>query len=98
THDLGVVAQMADEVAVMYAGQVVEQGPVAGLFARSGHPYSEALKQALPERVLRGQPLRALGGSPPDLRRPPAGCSVHPRCPAAMAVCAQGSVPAFGWP
>lgn len=97
THDLGVVAQMADEVAVMYAGQIVEQGPVASLFARAGHPYSDGLKRALPERVGRGQPLQVLSGSPPDLRRPPPGCGFHPRCAVAMEICAAGPVPAFGW-
>src|SRR5690606_13441958 len=74
THDLGVVARMADRVAVMYAGEIVESAPAGPLFERRGHPYSTGLKQALPERVHRGERLAAIPGSPPDLLAPPAGC------------------------
>lgn len=97
THDLGVVAQMADQVAVMYAGQIIEYGPVESVFSRSGHPYSDGLKQALPERVHRGQPLTAIGGSPPDLLSPPEGCGFCARCPSAMVVCRRGEAPIFAW-
>lgn len=95
THDLGVVAQMADQVAVMYAGEIIENGSVKDVFAREAHPYSQGLKRALPERVHRGEPLAAIPGSPPDLIRPPAGCGFYARCPDAMRVCAEGVVPAF---
>lgn len=95
THDLGVVAQMADRVAVMYAGEVVESAPVLELFERRGHPYSSGLKRALPERVHRGETLASIPGSPPDLLVPPAGCGFCPRCPRAMDVCNEGEVPWF---
>jgi oligopeptide/dipeptide ABC transporter ATP-binding protein len=96
THDLGVVARMADRVAVMYAGEVVESGSVEDVFYRGAHPYTEGLKQAMPD--LHGQShegLIAIAGSPPDLFAPPPGCSYHPRCPRAMQVCARQSAPRF---
>jgi oligopeptide/dipeptide ABC transporter ATP-binding protein len=80
THDLGVVAQTCDRVAVMYAGRIAECATVMELFTRPKHPYTEALLAALPARQQRGQPLRAIGGSPPDLAAPPPGCRFHPRC------------------
>jgi oligopeptide/dipeptide ABC transporter ATP-binding protein len=80
THDLGVVAQTCDRVAVMYAGRIAECATTAELFARPKHPYTEALLAALPARQRRGQPLRAIGGAPPDLALPPPGCRFHPRC------------------
>lgn len=95
THDLGVVAQMADRVAVMYAGEIIESAPVGALFQREAHPYSSGLKRALPERVLRGEPLVSIAGSPPDLLAPPDGCGFCQRCPRAMEICRHGEVPAF---
>ena len=88
THDLGVVAQMADEVAVMYAGQIVEQGSVDDVFYRPAHPYTLGLKQAMPgdEEGLRAR-LEPIEGSPPDLFSPPPGCPYFERCPWAMKVC-----------
>ncbi len=88
THDLGVVAQMADEVAVMYGGRIVEQGPVDEIFYRPAHPYTLGLQAAMPSphegaRVR----LAPIEGSPPDLFRPPPGCAYADRCPLAMAVC-----------
>jgi peptide/nickel transport system ATP-binding protein len=84
THDMGGVAEAADEVAVMYAGQIVEQAPVQELFDRPEHPYTEALLGALPQ--LEGEGIRegrltAIPGRPPDLLDPPDACRFAPRCP-----------------
>jgi oligopeptide transport system ATP-binding protein len=84
THDMGVVAEAADDVAVMYAGQIVEQAPVEELFDRPEHPYTEALLGALPQ--LEGEGIRegrltAIPGRPPDLIDPPEACRFAPRCP-----------------
>jgi len=88
THDLGVVAQMADHVAVMYAGQVVEYGTVDDVFYRSSHPYTLGLRQAMPENDEKSaKKLIPIEGSPPDLFQPPAGCGYYARCPQAMKVC-----------
>lgn len=96
THDLAVVARMADDVAVMYAGEVVESGPVDDIFYRGSHPYTKGLQQAMPDaRHHAGQQLDAIPGSPPDLFAPPSGCGYHPRCPHAMQVCAQQTPPGF---
>ena len=90
THDLGVVARMADEVLVMYAGQVVEKGPVDDIFYRSAHPYTLGLRGAMPSNdPQNNQQLTAIDGSPPDLFSPPKGCGYHPRCPNAMELCNQ---------
>jgi oligopeptide/dipeptide ABC transporter ATP-binding protein len=92
THDLGVVARMADRVAVMYAGEVVESGTVDDIFYRATHPYTQGLKLAMPDLHQQGaDQLRAIPGSPPDLFAPPPGCAYHPRCPHAMQVCGQVS-------
>jgi oligopeptide/dipeptide ABC transporter ATP-binding protein len=84
THDMGVVAEVADEVAVMYAGQIVEQAPTEELFDHPEHPYTEALLGALPqlegENVRHGR-LLSIPGRPPDLIAPPEGCRFAPRCP-----------------
>ncbi len=88
THDLGVVARMADEVAVMYAGKVVEHGTVDDVFYRSAHPYTVGLKEAMPTNDPSKQiELKPIDGSPPDLFAPPVGCGYSPRCPHAMAIC-----------
>jgi oligopeptide/dipeptide ABC transporter, ATP-binding protein, C-terminal domain len=88
THDLGVVASMADRVAVMYAGKVVETGTVEDIFYRPSHPYTEALLKSLPtidtERSTR---LVSIPGTPPDLLNPPAGCGFASRCNYCMKVC-----------
>jgi oligopeptide/dipeptide ABC transporter ATP-binding protein len=84
THDMGVIAEVADEVAVMYAGQIVEQAPVRELFARPEHPYTEALLGALPQLEdgdAREERLTAIDGRPPDLLDPPTGCRFAARCP-----------------
>ena len=94
THDLGVVARMADSVAVMYAGKVVERGSVDDIFYRSSHPYTLGLKAAMPSNdpTLK-QSLQPIEGSPPDLFSPPPGCGYAPRCPHAMKVCQQQQPP-----
>jgi oligopeptide/dipeptide ABC transporter ATP-binding protein len=96
THDLGVVARMADDVAVMYAGQVVESGTVEDIFYRSAHPYTLGLRAAMPNNDPRVQhELIAIDGSPPDLFAPPRGCSYNPRCPQAMRICLDRDPVAF---
>lgn len=96
THDLGVVARMAHDVAVMYAGQIVEKGTVDDIFYHSAHPYTSGLKQAMPTNQRQAQVLHTIPGSPPDLFAPPAGCGFYARCPHAMQVCEQHAPPNFG--
>jgi len=95
THDLGVVAQMADDVAVMYAGMVVEQGTVDDVFYRPAHPYTLGLQQAMPHREAARDRARLepIEGSPPDLFSPPPGCPYVDRCPWAMEVCGPNEPP-----
>ncbi len=81
THNLGVVAQIADRVAVMYAGQIVEQGAVSRIFADPQHPYTRALFAAIPRMDIDGQDLAAIGGRVPPLDAMPTGCRFAPRCP-----------------
>jgi oligopeptide/dipeptide ABC transporter ATP-binding protein len=84
THDMGVVAETADDVSVMYAGQIVEHAPTQELFDHPEHPYTEALLGALPQlegEDVRFGRLRSIPGRPPDLIAPPAGCRFAPRCP-----------------
>jgi peptide/nickel transport system ATP-binding protein len=88
THDLGVAAQLADRIVVMYAGRIAEQGPVETLFAAPAHPYTRGLlASAVPEYAARGQPLPAIEGAIPRLDELPQGCRFHPRCPEASARC-----------
>jgi len=86
THNLGIVAKRCDRVAVMYAGRIVEQGPVRELFASPRHPYTQALLQSIP-KIGSKEPLDAIPGQPPDLANLPTGCSFHPRCPHAWDRC-----------
>jgi oligopeptide/dipeptide ABC transporter ATP-binding protein len=81
THNLGVVAQIADRVAVMYAGQIVEEAPVHEIFARPAHPYTRALFSAIPRMDREGQTLAAIPGRVPPLSDMPKGCRFAPRCP-----------------
>lgn len=87
THDLGVVAQMAHRVALMYAGQIVEEAPALAFFARPRHPYARLLLQALPDARRRGQTLVAVGGTVPPLWQAFDGCRFAPRCDRAQARC-----------
>jgi len=87
THDLGVVANVADRVYVMYAGIIVEQGRTSRIFEEPGHPYTRALLAALPERSKRGQPLYSIPGTVPEPAFKPSGCPFHPRCPDAVDEC-----------
>jgi peptide/nickel transport system ATP-binding protein len=81
THDLGVVAEMADEIAVMYAGRIVELGPTAALFDAPQHPYTWGLLRSIPSLEAEpGEPLIAIPGRPPSLITRPSGCHFHPRC------------------
>ncbi len=88
THNIGVVAQLADRVAVMYAAQLVELSDVGPLFEDPLHPYTRALLASVPNIRLVGDTLKIMQGSPPDLIHPPPGCRFHPRCPHASARCA----------
>jgi len=86
THNLGIVAKMCDRVAVMYAGRIVEQGPVRELFRSPRHPYTQALLSSVPKLGSK-DPLYAIPGQPPDLAELPGGCAFHPRCPHAWERC-----------
>jgi peptide/nickel transport system ATP-binding protein len=94
THNLGIIAEACDRVAVMYAGRIVEQGPVRDVFASPEHPYTQALLRSTIS--LSTQELHSIPGAPPDLVAPPSGCRFHPRCPSAMRVCAAKFPPRFG--
>lgn len=87
THDLGIVAQRADQVHVMYAGRIVESGPSQALLTRPLHPYTKGLLASLPENSLPGQPLITIPGHPPRLTGLPAGCPFSNRCPDAKTIC-----------
>jgi oligopeptide transport system ATP-binding protein len=87
THDLGVVADVADRIAVMYAGKIVEEADVDSLYGQPAHPYTEGLLASIPRVDLKGQKLTTITGQPPNLAHIPPGCSFHPRCPRAREVC-----------
>jgi peptide/nickel transport system ATP-binding protein len=89
THDLGVVAELADDVIVMYGGRVVEQSKVNDLFAKPEMPYTWGLLGSLPRLNASGGRLEQIPGQPPSLLNPPSGCPFHPRCEYVMNVCRQ---------
>jgi peptide/nickel transport system ATP-binding protein len=89
THDLGVVAETADDVVVMYAARIAEQGPVDEIFTRPHHPYTWGLLGSLPRLDTDTERLVQIPGQPPSLLNPPNGCRFHPRCPYVMNVCKQ---------
>ncbi len=93
SHDLGVIAEMADDVGVMYAGHLVEFGPVDEVYAHPRHPYTKALLRSAPDRYKDDGPLPSLPGSVPNLSSLPSGCTFHPRCPLAEQVCAKDPGP-----
>jgi peptide/nickel transport system ATP-binding protein len=89
THDLGVVAETADDVVVMYAARIAEQGPVDEIFKRPHHPYTWGLLGSLPRLDTDTERLVQIPGQPPSLLNPPGGCRFHPRCPYVMNICKQ---------
>ena len=95
SHDLPLVARVADDLLVMYAGRIVESGPKETVMDRPAHPYTQALRRAFPS--LRGprRGLASISGDPPDLLDPPSGCRFHPRCPVAIPLCNEFDPPLF---
>ncbi|MFJ2767736.1 ABC transporter ATP-binding protein [Streptomyces sp. NPDC087300] len=87
THDLGVVADVADTIAVMYAGRIVEKAPVHEIYQAPAHPYTRGLLESIPRLDQKGQDLYAIKGLPPNLMNIPPGCAFNPRCPMAQDVC-----------
>ncbi len=94
THDMGVVAELADDVAVMYAGSIVEKGTAKQIFHKPSHPYTQGLFQAFKREGERGF-LSTIKGSVPSAGHIPSGCAFHPRCPYAFEKCYEGQVPNF---
>lgn len=93
THDLGVVAQVCDRVAVMYAGEIIEVGDVRSVFAEPLHPYTQALLNSLPNRQVQRGALANIEGMVPGITQRPSGCRFHPRCPQARDICRQQPPP-----
>ena len=93
THDLGVVAEVADEIAVMYAGRIVEHAPVHAVYESAAHPYTRGLIDSIPRIESKGETLYAIKGLPPNLTRIPPGCSFHPRCDRAREICTRDPEP-----
>ncbi|MEU8539171.1 ABC transporter ATP-binding protein [Streptomyces sp. NPDC048717] len=95
THDLGVVADVADKIAVMYAGRIVEQAPVREIYKAPAHPYTRGLLESIPRLDQKGQELYAIKGLPPSLLAIPPGCAFNPRCPLARDVCRTDEPPLY---
>ncbi|MFD8969128.1 ABC transporter ATP-binding protein [Streptomyces sp. NPDC059568] len=95
THDLGVVADVADRIAVMYAGRIVETAPVHALYKAAAHPYTRALLDSVPRLDRKGRELYAIRGLPPNPLRIPPGCAFHPRCPIARDICRTDEPPLY---
>ena len=95
THDFGIVANMCDRVAVMYAGRIVELAPVAQLFDQPAHPYTEALLRSVPDLDVDVERLYSIEGQPPALHALPRGCSFAPRCAQAHGICLERAPPMF---
>lgn len=93
THDLGVVAQTSDSVAVVYAGYIVEYGTKEDIFIHPTHPYTKALFASLPSMNADSKRLNPIPGSVPDPTDPPRGCAFSPRCPHAVKACKMGPIP-----
>jgi oligopeptide/dipeptide ABC transporter ATP-binding protein len=93
THNMGIVAELADRIAVMYAGKLVEVAEAVPLYDRPLHPYTQGLLKSIPNISLEKQKLETMPGSPPDLIEPPTGCRFHPRCPYAMEKCSSVEPP-----
>jgi peptide/nickel transport system ATP-binding protein len=100
THDLSLLVEFSDRIAIMYAGDIVEEANAAALFASPAHPYTAGLMSSFPPLTGERSVMTGIPGNPPDLRRPPAGCRFHPRCAHARERC-QSEVPvlrSFGPP
>jgi len=95
THNIGIVAEAADRVAVMYAGRLAELGGVHDVFGQTLHPYADGLLKAVPNIKLVDDELYRMEGAPPNLIAPPSGCRFHPRCPRVMEMCSE-QAPSFG--
>ncbi|MBK3392210.1 ABC transporter ATP-binding protein [Streptomyces sp. DEF1AK] len=95
THDLGVVADVADKIAVMYAGRIVETAPVHDIYRAPAPPYTRGLLDSIPRLDQKGQELYAIKGLPPNLLAIPPGCAFHPRCPLAQPVCTTDEPPLY---
>ncbi|MFJ6460403.1 ABC transporter ATP-binding protein [Streptomyces sp. NPDC091387] len=95
THDLGVVADVADKIAVMYAGRIVETSPVHDIYQAPAHPYTQGLLRSIPRLDQKGRELYAIKGLPPNLLHIPPGCAFNPRCPMAQDVCRTDVPPLF---
>ncbi|MFF9362131.1 ABC transporter ATP-binding protein [Streptomyces griseoluteus] len=95
THDLGVVADVADRIAVMYAGRIVESAPVHDIYKAPAHPYTRGLLESIPRLDHKGRELYAIRGLPPSLTHIPSGCAFHPRCPMARDVCRTDEPPLY---
>ncbi|MCK2213592.1 ABC transporter ATP-binding protein [Actinomadura sp. ATCC 31491] len=95
THDLGVVADVADKIAVMYAGRIVENAPVHDIYRAPAHPYTKGLLESIPRVDLKGQDLYAIKGLPPNLLELPSGCSFNPRCPYRQGNCVTDVPPLY---
>ncbi|MEU8629248.1 ABC transporter ATP-binding protein [Streptomyces sp. NPDC048669] len=95
THDLGVVADVADKIAVMYAGRIVETSPVHDIYQAPAHPYTQGLLRSIPRLDQKGRELYAIKGLPPNLLHIPPGCAFNPRCPMAQDICRVDVPPLF---
>jgi oligopeptide transport system ATP-binding protein len=95
THDMGVVADVADRISIMYAGKIVEEAPVYDIYGRPAHPYTKALLESIPRLDRKGYQLNVIRGLPPALTDIPRGCPFHPRCAYARDVCGQDPPPAY---
>ncbi len=96
THDLGVVAEVADRVVVMYAGREVESGEIGAVYHSPAHPYTIGLMDSLPRPDVHTERLHPIKGAPPDLLAIPSGCPFHPRCPYVRPRCRVGGAAAAG--
>lgn len=101
SHDLGVVADIAERAAIMYAGRIIETGRIRDVYDHPAHPYTQGLLNSIPSAAAMGERLTPIAGSPPNLLALPSGCAFHPRCPFATTACAS-VVPELrtpmGWP
>jgi len=94
-HDLGVISELSDKVAVMYAGKVVEYSDLTGVFEKTKHPYTQALFESVPRLDVETERLHIIRGTVPRLINPPSGCRFHPRCDHAMKICSEQEPPLF---